>query len=97
MQYHQQKEHILSLAKQVDKKRLTDLEIVDIQDNNKRLFDLLQHQGISGLSKESVEMNLSKDFDSLDIAKILYYVAEHDASYKEEIQNLKSETLKAIS
>jgi hypothetical protein len=44
MDFEQQKQHILELAKSVNKKRTKDLEIIDIQDNNKRLFDVLENQ-----------------------------------------------------
>jgi hypothetical protein len=44
MNYTEQKEHILELAKTLNKKRQKDLEIVDIQDNNKRLFDVLLNE-----------------------------------------------------
>jgi len=33
-----QKDHMLSLAKKISKKRMDDVEIVDIEENNKELF-----------------------------------------------------------
>jgi hypothetical protein len=44
MKYDEQKQHILDLAKDLNKKRMNDLAIVDIQDNNTRLFDVLENE-----------------------------------------------------
>ena len=44
LNFEQQKQHMLGLVKTLDKKRVKDVEIVDIQDANKELFDLLRSQ-----------------------------------------------------
>lgn len=97
MNYHQQKEHILELAKTLNKKRQKDLEIVDIKDNNKKLFDVLSNEWILWLDSEWELQMLWDSFDSLDIARRLYRVIKQDPNYFEEIKNLKSEEFRQIS
>ena len=97
MKYDEQKGRILELAKEINKKRLNDIEIVDIQDNNKRLFEVLNNEWITWLDGWSNMPNLQQTFDSLDIAKYIYDVAKRDPMYLEEIKNLKSEESRQIS
>jgi hypothetical protein len=44
LDFEEQKIHMLGLIKDIAKKRVKDIEIVDIQDNNQRLFNLLREQ-----------------------------------------------------
>lgn len=96
MNYDEQKEHILEFAKIINKKRVWDLEIVNIENNNTRLFELLENEWIKWLESDWVKINLWENFDSLDIARILYNVAKNDEKYLDEIRDLKWEELKKI-
>lgn len=95
MNFEQQKQHMLDIAKSLDKKRIKDLEIVDIQDNNKRLFDVLKHNKIKWLDNKWTLPDFNKNFDSLDIARYLYSVAQQDPKYLAEIKWLKSDSFDA--
>lgn len=86
-----QKEHILSLAKEISKKRVKDLQVVDIQDNNKRLFETLENQWLQWLEGWNLP-DFNQNFDSLDIAKYLYSIALQDPKYVDEIKLLKSDS-----
>lgn len=97
MRYEEQKIHILALAKDVNKKRQGDVEIIDIQDNNKRLFEVVKNEWITWLDGWWNILNFQQNFDSLDIAKYLYHVAKKNPLYIEEIKNLKSEEFRQIS
>ena len=44
MDFEQQKQYMLGLAKKLNKKRVKDIEIVDIQNTNEELFNLLKAQ-----------------------------------------------------
>ena len=83
LNFEEQKQHMLGIAKEVNKKRSKDVEIIDIQDNNKRLFEILRKKSIEGLKSEELP-DLSKEFDSLDIARHLYRVAQEDSKQKAE-------------
>lgn len=96
LHYEEQKTHILELAQELNKKRAKDLEIPDIQNNNKRLFDVLQHEGIQWLTTSEFSLPNPYTFDSLDIAKSLFYVAQHDPKYLEELRDLKRGELKQM-
>lgn len=97
MKYEEQKEHILKLAKGLNKKRLNDLEIVDIENNNTRLFDVLKNEWIKWLDGYIWVPDFQKPFDSLDIAKYLYRIAKVNVIYLAEIKNLKSEEFRQIN
>lgn len=93
----EQREHMLHLAKKINKKRMQDIEIVDIEDRNKALFALLKNSGIQWLATQwNTPPELSKeDITSLDIAKYLYRVCQNDATYFVAIKSLKPNELKS--
>jgi hypothetical protein len=43
----EQKKHIIAMTKKINKKRINDVEIIDIEENNKELFTVMKSQGIS--------------------------------------------------
>ncbi len=97
MNFETQKAHMIQVVKDLDKKRLADVDVVSIEDNNKRLFDVLKNEWLQGLDKNIVLPNLDTSFDSLDIAQYLYQMTKQDPNYFNEIKNLKPEEFRQIS
>jgi hypothetical protein len=56
-----------------------------------------EQNDLSLRNNDWLKMDLWENFDSLDIARILYYVAQNDPKYLEEIKGLKRWELKKMS
>lgn len=93
--FEDQKNHILSLAKEINKKRAKDIEIVDIEQNNSALFWVLRAEWVAWLQTEGWQPQLSQTkFTSLEIAKYLYRICQNDPEYFQSIKDLKPKELK---
>lgn len=92
----EQRQHILSIFQKFNKKRIEDVEIIDIENNNKELFSVLKNSWIEWLNTDWNEPTLQeKNINSLDIAKYLYRASKKNADYFDAIKSLKPEKLKS--